>query len=129
LTGLRMSASIRHVMTAARELESSGPGMADRTGPERTRVPERPSVLGSDLSPGAGNRALARALSDAATSRTLALADAAATRTLARCPGCGGRCGGTCGHGSEPDEELLASGQRALRRAVRARREAVSPRS
>jgi hypothetical protein len=77
----------------------------------------------------AGNRAMARALADTAASRTLTFAGVAASRTLARCPGCGGRCGGTCGGAkTELDEDLLASGQMALRRAVLARR-ALSPRS
>jgi hypothetical protein len=81
----------------------------------RAHVPVSPT-------PAVGNRALARALSDAAASRTLGLASAAGARTLARCAGCGGRCGGTCGHKHrEPDEELMASGQKALRRAVTAR--------
>ncbi|MGZ4313358.1 MAG: hypothetical protein ACXVR1_14760, partial [Solirubrobacteraceae bacterium] len=62
---------------------------------------------------------MARALADAAASGTLTVAGAAASRTLARCPGCGGRCGGACGGAkTELDEDLLASGQRALRRAV-----------
>jgi hypothetical protein len=76
------------------------------------------------LSP-AGNRAIARALADTAASRTLTFAGVAASRTLARCPGCGGTCGGAK---TELDEDLLASGQMALRRAVLARR-ALSPRS
>jgi hypothetical protein len=54
-----------------------------------------------------------------------------AARTLARCPGRGGRCGGTCGTDKTAlDEDLLASGQRALNRAVLARRrQTLSPRS
>jgi hypothetical protein len=94
-------------MTAARELVWSSPGPASAPGSERSVVvaPVRVPAPGG-LSPTAGNRA------------------------LARCAGCGGRCGGTCGHAhSEPDEELLASGQQALRGAVLARRQAVSPRS
>jgi hypothetical protein len=86
------------------------------TGAERAHAP-------ASATPAVGNRALARALSDAAASRTLGLAAAPSARTLARCSGCGGRCGGTCGHKHrEPDEELMASGQTALRRAVTARR-------
>ncbi len=111
---------------------SGGPGPASAPGLERSGAPAPARVPTPDtgLSPTAGNRALARAMADAATSRTLGLGEAGASRTLARCPGCGGRCGGTCGHArSEPDEELLASGQRALRRAVLARRQAVNPRS
>jgi hypothetical protein len=74
---------------------------------------------------------VARALADAAASATLTFAEAATSRTLARCPGCGGRCGGTCGAGqTELDEDLLASGERALHRAVLARRRlTLSPRS
>jgi hypothetical protein len=70
-------------------------------------------------------------MADAAASRTMGFTQAAAPRTLARCPGCGGRCGGTCGKDvAAPDEELLASGQRALRRAVLSRRNRIlSPRS
>jgi hypothetical protein len=121
-------------MTAARELLPSGPGPVAAPGPERSRAPAsdhtRAPATDRGLSAASDNRALARILADAAASRTPGLAEAAATRTLARCPGCGGRCGATCGHArSEPDEELLASGQRALRRAVVARRQAVNPRS
>jgi hypothetical protein len=114
-------------MTAARELVSSGPGPVGAPEPQRVRAP----AAGSGLSPASANRALARALADAAASRTLGLGDdGAARRTLARCPGCGGTCGGGCGHARAGlDEELLASGQRALRRAVLARRRAVNPRS
>ena len=114
-------------MTAARELLSSGPGPVGAPGPERVRAP----AAASGLSPASGNRALARAVADAAASRTLGLGDdGAARRTLARCPGCGGTCGGSCGYArSGPDEELLASGQKALRGAVLARRGAVNPRS
>jgi hypothetical protein len=103
---------------------------ASPTAPERVRIPG-PAPAREGLFPAAGNRALARAMADAAASRTLGFAEAAATRTLARCPGCGGRCGGTCGNSRrQPDEELLDSGQRALRRAVLARRgRALSPRS
>ena len=83
-------------------------------------LPPAPEIVQRGLSPAAGNRALARALPEAA-----------ASRTLARCPGCGGRCGGTCSAGkTELDEDLLATGQQALRRAVLARhRRTVSPRS
>ncbi|HEY1568062.1 MAG TPA: hypothetical protein VGF68_13625 [Solirubrobacteraceae bacterium] len=122
-------------MTAARELVSSGPGPVSGPGSERGRARAAlsgyaPVGPGRGPSPLAGDRALARAAAEATASRTLGLAEAAATRTLARCPGCGGQCGGTCGHGrSEPDEELMASGQRALRRAVLARRGPLSPRS
>jgi hypothetical protein len=126
-------------MTAGGGFLSSGPGPTSAERSELSRAPSATTAinqahasLGSDggLSPASGNRALARALAGAAASRTLELAEPAATRTLARCPGCGGRCGGTCGQThSEPDEELLASGQRALRRAVLARRALVSPRS
>jgi hypothetical protein len=119
-------------MTAAREILPSGPGAVGAPGHERSSTPGPDGSRAPDrgLSPASGNRALARAVANAAAPRTLGLAEAAAPRTLARCPGCGGRCGGTCGHTrSEPDEELLASGQRALRRAVLARRQAVSARS
>jgi hypothetical protein len=121
-------------MTAARASVPGSPTAAAEPASERSRAPAQqsaPGVARGGLSPAAGNRALARALSDAAASRTLAFADAAAKRTLARCPGCGGTCGGTCGAGkTELDEDLLDSGQRALRRAVLARRRrAVSPRS
>jgi hypothetical protein len=61
-------------------------------------------------------------------SPTRTYAGAATSRTLARCPGCGGRCGGTCGGAATLDEDLMAEGQRALRRAVQARR-ALSPQS
>lgn len=117
-------------MAAARETVSSGPVTASATPPERVRIPG-PAAAREGLSPAGGNRAVARAMADAAGSRTLGLAEAAATRTLARCPGCGGRCGGTCGNSRpQADEELLDSGQRALRRAVLARRaQALSPRS
>jgi hypothetical protein len=112
-------------MTSDREFLRNGPDAASAPGSERARLsaPSHPaSAPESGLSPAAGNRALARAMADAAASRTMGFAQAAATRTLARCPGCGGRCGGTCGKtAAEPDEELLASGQRALRRAVLAR--------
>jgi hypothetical protein len=122
-------------MTAARELLSSSSGPASAPASERSSepVPTRPGPArqpapDGGLSPAAGNRALARAVTNAAASRTLGFAEAA-SRTLARCPGCGGRCGGTCGHAhSEPDEELLASGQNELRRAVLARRQALNPR-
>ncbi|HEY1713248.1 MAG TPA: hypothetical protein VGG07_10115 [Solirubrobacteraceae bacterium] len=113
-------------MTAARELLSSGPGPAVAPAPERGHAQ---GAADRGPSPVGANRTVARALAGAAASRALGLAEAATKRTLARCPGCGGRCGGTCGQArSEPDEELLASGQRALRRAVLARRGAVSPR-
>lgn len=111
-------------MTGAREFLSSSPGPASAPGSERARqsAPTHAASAHESLSRAAGNRALARAMADAAASRTMGFAQAAATRTLARCPGCGGRCGGTCGKGAaEPDEDLLASGQRALRRAVLAR--------
>jgi hypothetical protein len=85
------------------------------------------------LSPAAGNRAVARAVADGAASRTLDFANGASSRILARCPGCGGRCGGTCGADkTELDEDLLTSGQQALRRAVLARHlqaQAISQRS
>jgi anaerobic selenocysteine-containing dehydrogenase len=125
LTGLGGPATIVLEMTAAREFLRSSPGPASAPGSERARLsaPIHPALAPeSGLSPAAGNRALARAMADAAASRTMGFAQAAATRTLARCPGCGGRCGGTCGKSAaEPDEELLASGQHALRRAVLAR--------
>ena len=123
MTGLGGPATIAFDM---REFVRSSPEPASAPGSERARL-SAPTPLASapesGRSPAAGNRALARAMSDAAPSRTMGFAQAAATRTLARCPGCGGRCGGTCGTNAvEPDEELLASGQRALRRAVLARR-------
>jgi hypothetical protein len=99
-------------MNAGRELLSTSPEPASAPGSERStaaapaRRPAADGLSREGLSAAVGNRA------------------------LARCPGCGGRCGGTCGHGhSEPDEELLASGQNALRRAVLARRQGVSQRS
>ena len=80
------------------------------------------------LASGAANRALRRALSGAAASSTLGVAHATATRTLARCPGCGGTCGGTCDHPrTEPEQELMATGQRALRRAVQGPARAAQP--
>ncbi len=116
-------------MTAAKALEPSSPGPAGGPGSIRAPIPA-PTGNRAPIPAPTDNRALARALATTAGSRTLGFATAAAARTLARCPGCGGKCGGTCGHGrSGPDEELLASGQRALRRAVLARRQAVSPRS
>ena len=110
-------------MTAARASVPGSPTAAAEPASERSRalgLPPAPEIAQRNLSPIAGNRALARALSDAA-----------ASRTLARCPGCGGTCGGTCDAGkTEPDEDLLASGQQALRRAVLARRgQMVNPRS
>jgi hypothetical protein len=120
---------MRHAMAGARETVSSSP-TASPAAPERVRIPE-PAPARDGLSRAAGNRALARAMADAAASRSLGFAEAAATRTLARCPGCGGRCGGTCGNSRrQPDEQLLDSGQRALRRAVVARHgQGLSPRS
>jgi hypothetical protein len=92
-------------MMAAR---ASVPGAPTTAEPSRAPEPARPSTSASPA---------------------LTFADPAASRTLARCPGCGGRCGGTCGgSAAKLDEDLMAEGQRALRRAVVARR-ALSPRS
>jgi hypothetical protein len=112
-------------MMAAR---ASVPGTPTAADPSRLPTPTPgPVDAPRTLSP-AGNRAVARSLADAAASRTLTVASGPAPRMLARCPGCGGRCGGSCGGAkTELDEDLLANGQRALRRAVLARR-ALSPR-
>jgi hypothetical protein len=108
-------------MMAAR---ASVPGTPTAADPSRPPTPTPgPVDAPRTLSP-AGNRAVARSLADAAASRTLTVASGPAPRMLARCPGCGGRCGGAK---TELDEDLLANGQRALRRAVLARR-ALSPR-
>jgi hypothetical protein len=108
-------------MRAARASEPGTPATAE---PSRTPA-SAPHTLSL-----AGNRTVARALADAAASRALPIAGAAASRTLARCPGCGGRCAGACGAAKPAvDEELLDTGQRALRRAVLARRQSVSARS
>jgi hypothetical protein len=68
-----------------------------RTTPETMRTaasPRNSSHLILGLQRAAGNRAVGR--------------------MLARCPGCGGTCGGK----HTEDETLLEEGQRALRRAV-----------
>jgi hypothetical protein len=72
------------------------------------------AVVGGDDTPvgllsAAGNRAMQRALAPGPRERKL-------TRCAGAC-----RCGGTCEQRSEADEDVLAAGGRALRRAVLAR--------
>jgi hypothetical protein len=83
------------------------------TQPDRSLVQPVDRGARLDLLRAGGNQATAR------------VATKTPTGTLARCPGpctCGGRCDDL-----EADEELLRAGQRAIARAVLARRDKQRP--